>query len=428
MKYEEYIKKLDSLNEEFEEGLLLELQEKPPTNLHGEIMKSVTKERKRVNFFNYRIYAPAVAAVLIFAVVINRPEILEKISFIKNARITQEQAILSKQNTNPKENSKEEQVDGITASNENANTEDNQEPKDNKADEKVNDPKDAANNSTGKKDVAINAKDNTTIPNGNGTKTVDEGNSNEANTATDKDATDLEMNDNEDIKSIVSNLWGLAFFKEPEINYEIVLDDNKSAILNFITENYEEKLNTPNTYKLSLEQFENMDKLLNKYGISKKAINGVESSSNRIVKIYFVNYHITINNSAPDVVSFIEDQAKCVKMDDSTYKIATDDMNELDKILSSAGIKKNFISEVEGKYGIFKSFIINYEVNIDSSQNSAVSFIKNTDKCKPMGDNIYRMSRENFNEFKEILNNSNLEFKVLNETNNSSILIKVNNI
>lgn len=98
MKYEEYIKKLDNLDEEFEEGLLLGLHEKPPANLHGEIIKSINRERKKVNFFNYRIYAPVMAAILVVAVIINRPEILEKINFGKNARIAQEQNITAGKN------------------------------------------------------------------------------------------------------------------------------------------------------------------------------------------------------------------------------------------------------------------------------------------------------------------------------------------
>lgn len=423
MKYEEYIKKLDNLNDEFEEGFLIELQEKPPTNLHGEIMKSVNKERKRVNFFNYRIYAPAVAAVLIFSIIINKPEILEKISFIKSAKLNSEQSVRTKETNDSKTTLINGNSSGKLAINVPDNTI-NEEPKNNEKD-----------NSSGKNI----AKQNKTAPDDKtdttpqqkkapDTKVAAADNPKEKDAPSNKDNTDVEIGGKEGMDFNISNLWGMAFYKEPEINYEIVLDENKTTVLNFITENYMEKLSTSNTYKLSLEQFENLDKLLNKYNINKKTLNGTEINDNVVVKINLVNYRIVINKNAPEVIKFLEGQAKCIKIDEATYKILAEDINELDKMLSSAGIKKDFICEAEGKYVFFKASIINYETCIDASLNSIASFIKNTDNCKPLGDNVYRMNRETFNKFKELLINSNFELKAINETNNQDILIKINNI
>lgn len=426
MKYEEYIKKLDNLNDEFEEGFLIELQEKPPTNLHGEIMRSVNKERKRVNFFNYRIYAPAVAAVLIFSIIINKPEILEKISFIKSAKLTHEQNVDIKESKDPKK----ALINGNTSSKLAINDPTNiitQEPKSTSGDNKKNssDNNIAMQNKTApddKKDTTTQQK-KTTDP-----KVAAVDSPKEKDSPSNKDTNDVELDGKEGMEFNYSDLLGMAFYKEPEINYEIVLDENKTAVLNFITENYMGKLSASNTYKLSLDQFESLDKLLNKYNINKKTLNGTENNDNVVVKINLVNYRIVINKNAPEIIKYLEDQAKCIKISEATYKILAEDMKELDKMLSSAGIEKDFICETEGKYVFFKASIINYETRIDASLNSIASFIKNTDNCKPLSDNVYRMNRETFNKFKELLINSNIELKTINESNNQDILIKISNI
>lgn len=428
MKYKEYIEKLDNLNDEIEEGLIFELQEKPPANLHGEIMKSINRERKRVNFFNYRIYAPAVAAVLIFTVVINRPEILEKINFIKNAKITQKQSIAKIENTDPKDNSKNASAENSGPVNNTNTAIDNPKTQEVQGISPDNNTTSKGNNLNQQKNTAQN--DQSKAPkkdNNKDIKIATKDNIDKADTVPADDALAPEKNTNEGKQLNVSDYLGMLFFKEPEINYEIVLDTNKSAILNFITENNEEKLSTSNSYKLSLEQFDSLDKLLTKYGIHKKAINESEATS-KIVKIYLVNYHIVVDNSMPDIVKFIDDQGKSIKIAEDSYKITNEDMNDFNKLLTSAGIKKEFVSEVEDKYTIVKTLIINYEVSFNASQTTVTNFLNDTGKCKPIMDNIYRMNRESFSKFKELLNNSNVEIKVLNETSNQDILIKVNNI
>jgi hypothetical protein len=422
VKYEEYIKKLDILNEEFEEGLLLELQEKPPTNLHGEIMKSISRERRKVNFLNYRIYAPAIAAVLVFAVVINRPEILEKLNFTKNVKITQQQNLLNNENTDPKNNINHNEVDNPVASNDTNAAINNPKPQGTEASTP------SSNNSnytTQQKDTKSNDKEDN---NDNNTKIASEDNISKADTSPVEESTADSKNESEANQLNMANILGFLYFKEPDVNYEIVLDVNKSPILNFITENYEEKLSAPNTYKLSIEQFDSLDKLLINNNIGKKVINESAATTSKVVKINFVNYHITINDSKSDVVKFLEDQEKSVKIDDNTYKIALGNMSELDKIINSSGIKKEFISKADDEYIIFKTLIINYEITIDSSQTAAVGFLKDNEKCVPIKDSIYKLSRDSFNEFKELITDPSIGVKVLNETNNQDIIVKVNNI
>ena len=433
MKYEEYIKKLNVLDEEFEEGLLLELQEKPPTNLHGEIMKSVSRERRKVNFFNYRIYAPAIAAVLVFAVVINRPEILEKLNFTKDIKITQKQDLTDNENPNPKNNKISNVVDNPAAPNDTnvaINTPKSQDIETATPNNSVQNTPSDSNNTAQQKDTKSNTKkDNTTQPNNNiNTKVAPEDNVNKAdNTPVGESAVD-NKNESEEKQLFMANYLGFLYFKEPDVNYEIVLDVNKSSILNFITENYEEKLTSPNTYKLSTEQFDSLDKLLVQNNIGKKVINESAASTSKVVKIYFVNYHITINDSEPDIVKFLEGQEKSIKIDDNTYKISFGNMSELDKMINSSNIKKEFISEADDEFVIIKTLIINYEISIDASQTAAVSFLKDTKKCVPINGSIYKLSRESLNKFKELINDPSIEIKVLNETNNQSIIVKVNNI
>lgn len=424
MKCKKYIEKLDNLDNEIEEGLLFELQEKPPANLHGEIMKSINKERKRINFFNYRIYAPAVAAVLIFAVVINRPEILEKINFIRNARFTQEQKMAKIESSGTKNKIKNEGTDTATASND-ANS---------AADKKIssNLPEKGSNDTSNGASKPVQQKNNNqnTQNSNKDIKTASGNNIDKSDTSSAGDAVIPEKNTVEGKQLNISDYIGMLFFNEPKINYEIVLDNNKSVILNFITENNEQKLNTANTYKLSMEQFESLDKLLTKYNIHKKAVNESDESgtTSRIIRIYPVNYHIRIDSTAPDVLKFIDDQGKCVKVDEDSYKISTEDMKDFNSLLVSAGIKKELVCEPEDKYVIIKVLMVNYEVSLNSTDDSITGFLNDADKCKPVKDNIYRLNRDNFNKFKELLNNSKVEIKVINETNNQDIFIKVNNV
>lgn len=430
MKYKEYIEKLDKLNDEIEEGLLFDLHEKPPANLHGEIMKSITRERKKVNFFNYRIYAPAVAAVLIFSVVINRPEILEKINFIKKYKFTQEQNLAYSDNTDTKNSSKNRSILSSAALNEANTAVDNSKTQGtNAVSPESSDSDNAEVNGAVQQNKSNQGEQNNSSEQNisTDTKTASNTNTNKSATSSAGNVATAENNDSEENQFNISEYIGMAFFTEPKINYEIVLDTNKSAILNFITENNEQSLSTPNTYKLSPEQFETLDKLLSKYNVHKKTINESETTS-KVVKIYFVNYHLVVDNNAPEILKFIDDQGKCVKIDEDTYKISTEDFNKFNKLITSAGIEKELVSEVNVNYVIIKTLIVNYSVSIDANDSNILSFLNDTAKCKAVKNNIYKFSRENFSKFKELLGNSNAEIKVLNETSNQDILITVNNI
>jgi hypothetical protein len=179
---------------------------------------------------------------------------------------------------------------------------------------------------------------------------------------------------------------------------------------------------------LAEEQFDNLDKLLSKNNIVKNTVNEKDIATGKVIKIDFVNYHILIDHSEPNILKFIEDQGKCVKISDNTYKITFGNMSEFDKIMDSSGIKKEFITEADDEYVIIKALIINYEINIDASQTAAVSFLKDTEKCVPINDSVFKLSRDSFNKFKELINDPAIEVKVLNETNNQDVIIKVNNI
>lgn len=430
MKYKEYIEKLDKLNDEIEEGLLFDLQEKPPANLHGEIMKSITKERKRVNFFNYRIYAPAVAAVLIFSVVINRPEILEKINFVKKYKVTQGQNLAYTDNISTKNSSKNEDANSSVALGEANTAVDNSKTQGTEAvspETSVSDNP-GANGSVQQNKSNQGEQNNSSEQNiSKDTKTASNTNTNKAAASSTGNVSATENTDSEGNQLDISGYMGMVFFSEPKINYEIVLDNNKSAILNFITENNEQSLSASNTYKLSSKQFEGLDELLTKYNVHKKTINESDTTS-KVIKIYFVNYHLVVDNNAPEIQKFIDDQGKCVKIDENTYKITTEDFNDFNKLLASAGIKKEFVSETVGNYVIVKTLIVNYSVSIDSNDSNITGFLNDTAKCKAVKNNIYKFSRENFSKFKELLSSSNVEIKVLNETNNQDILIMINNI
>lgn len=71
MKCKKYIESLSSMEDEFDEGLLSQLREEPPEELHGYIMKSIGREKRKRIFLNYRTYVPAIAAVFIFAIILN---------------------------------------------------------------------------------------------------------------------------------------------------------------------------------------------------------------------------------------------------------------------------------------------------------------------------------------------------------------------
>lgn len=58
------------MEDDFDEGLLSQLREEPPEELHSHMMKSIGREKKKRIFLNYRTYVPAIAAVFIFAIVL----------------------------------------------------------------------------------------------------------------------------------------------------------------------------------------------------------------------------------------------------------------------------------------------------------------------------------------------------------------------
>jgi hypothetical protein len=69
VKYDDYIKNIVSGNfedEDLELGLLSELKEEAPKELHERVMQRIREENKPAKYFEYRRYLPAVAAAAIF--------------------------------------------------------------------------------------------------------------------------------------------------------------------------------------------------------------------------------------------------------------------------------------------------------------------------------------------------------------------------
>lgn len=416
MKYEDYIKKLGSSDDDIEKGMLLELYEKPPADFHEQIMNSINRERRRFNLFNYRVYVPAVAALLLIAVAINRPEVFRKIKHTDVNRIAQEQAI---GNEYQKENNSED-INREAVSDDTVSSEENSKIQESYGTSSENKEINTSSEENNKVAESNPPPKNTIVASNEDINNEDI--NNEDNAPSEEDMVDSDVN--EEYQLNFSDYIGMLFFNEPKINYEIVLDTNKATVLNFITENNEEKISGSNTYKLSLEQFERLDKLLNKNKITKETINEPETTS-RVVKISFVNYHILIDKSAPDIVKFIEDQGKSIKISDDIYKISNEDMSILNKLLASSGIKKELVNEVNDKYSIIKTSIVNYEVNIDANRTEVNDFLNNTTKVT---NNIYKMSKDDFIKFKDLLSNINGEIKFLNESSSQNILISINKI
>lgn len=68
MEYIKYIDNLSSMKNDFDEGMLSQLIEESPEELHGNIMKSINREKKKRMFLNYKTYVPAVAVVFMFVI------------------------------------------------------------------------------------------------------------------------------------------------------------------------------------------------------------------------------------------------------------------------------------------------------------------------------------------------------------------------
>lgn len=70
MDYEKYLDKLMSDEKEIEKGLLFELEEKPPKELHSNMMKAIGVKSKKGLYKKYQRFISTAAAVLIFAVLL----------------------------------------------------------------------------------------------------------------------------------------------------------------------------------------------------------------------------------------------------------------------------------------------------------------------------------------------------------------------
>lgn len=103
MSYEKYIDKLMSNENEIEEGLLFELEEKPPKELHSNMMKTIDIKSKKGIYKKYQRFISTVAAALIFAVLLRGFTILNP---PKNGKIATKESIENYGNNKGNDNNK----------------------------------------------------------------------------------------------------------------------------------------------------------------------------------------------------------------------------------------------------------------------------------------------------------------------------------
>jgi hypothetical protein len=418
MKYEEYIKKLDSLDEELEEGMLSDLQQKPPLNLHENIMNSISKERKRIPFLNYKMYMPVVAAVLVIAVVINKPEIIKKLGLLGNYRPVQKQTAVGSPNTESGNNAASGEA-GTTGANVSAN----------------NDGKNAVDTTPLVQNPTITASD-TPVAKDNKpasakdseVKTDSTKNTNVSVAAADKKSSNENINtasEGEDTPFDLAGILGFVFLKEPEVNYEIVLNNDDSDIVNYIKNSENGKIIDDSLYKFTVDKFKPLDEMLTKGQVRKTTVNNLDELSKEVVlRVLFVNYDITISDSQPDIMKFINDNTRCEVLGDNTYKISNSNFKELDTMLVKGNIEKKVLSDINGDFVVIKVLIVNYEITVDGNT-EILNFIK--EKCFNVQDNIYVIGRNDFKEFEGILQMEAIDKKIINESQDSSIVLRILN-
>lgn len=64
MKYEEYVEKLEELDEDFEAGMLSQIKEEPPIEFHRDLIKVVKSNERKGYLYRYRKHALVVVAGL----------------------------------------------------------------------------------------------------------------------------------------------------------------------------------------------------------------------------------------------------------------------------------------------------------------------------------------------------------------------------
>jgi hypothetical protein len=379
-------------------------------------MNSVSKGRKRPIFLNYKMYMPVVAAVLVFAVVVNKPEIIKKLGLVGNNRPAQEQTAIGNQTGEPQNNN----ISGEAGTASAETTGENSQKVAEGTSTPMQTPNIAANNTEGNTNKAGAAK--VQVPKkgsdtNNGTKVAEadkKGSDENITTASEGDEKPID----------IAGILGFVYLKDPEVNYEIVLTDKDSEIMNYINNGDNGKIVQDNIYKFSVDKFKPLDEMMAKSQIRKTTVNNIdESSKNVVLKVLFVNYEITISDNQPEVTQFISDNAKCKALGDNTYQLSTESFKNLDAMLANGKVDKKVINNINDESVIIKVLTVNYEIAVNSDQTEIVDFIK--EKCFNIQDNIYEITSEDYKTFEEILNNGAIERKLINEPQDSNIVVRI---
>jgi hypothetical protein len=177
--------------------------------------------------------------------------------------------------------------------------------------------------------------------------------------------------------------------------------------------------------KFTVDKFKPLDEMLTKGQVRKTTVNNLDELSKEVVlRVLFVNYDITISDSQPDIMKFINDNTRCEVLGDNTYKISNSNFKELDTMLVKGNIEKKVLSDINGDFVVIKVLIVNYEITVDGNT-EILNFIK--EKCFNVQDNIYVIGRNDFKEFEGILQMEAIDKKIINESQDSSIVLRILN-
>lgn len=357
---------------------------------------------------------PFVAAVLVFAVVVNKPEIIKKLGLVGNNRPAQEQTAIGSQIAEPK-NDNTSEASGIEV----ADTSGDSSQKNTAGISTPTQTPSIASNNAGSNKPA-SAKEQVSekgSSKNNGTKVAaadKKGSSENITTANEDNEKPID----------IAGILGFVYLNKPEVNYEIVLTDKESEIMDYIKNSDNGKIVQDNIYKFSVDKFKPLDEMLSKDQIRKTTVNNLdESSKNVVLKVIFVNYGITISDNQPEVTQFINDNTKCKALGDNTYLLSTESFKTLDAMLINGKIEKKVLNDINDESVIIRVLTVNYEISVSNKQTEIVNFIK--EKCCNIQDNIYKITSDDFKTFEEILNNGAVDKKIINEPQNSNIVIRI---
>jgi hypothetical protein len=303
-RYLESINNADDINDDFDLGLLSELEQEAPKELHENVMKLVRQESKQVKYFNYKRYMPVAAAAAIIVGVLSFAN-----STIKDNRISHNLPNNTNKLSVEKNTETHEKIDNQN-NEENAkidvepNTESNKDKNQTVTDEKSveNNPKeyvavkDNSSKSQGKKaDKSVKQNNKKELVAVNDTPKTNAAQQSEAqNNTVDTAAVEIN-NDAESIKEEQGVKYGIAFDSQRQsliaksytqdmtVNYEVELGIEQFDIIDFI--NSRGSILSYRIYRLSKEDASMLDALLSSQQVQKKVVSESLESDSVIVKL-----------------------------------------------------------------------------------------------------------------------------------------------